>query len=92
MAATVYVTEPLPVPEAGLKVSQVSGEVAVQPQVAGAVTLTVPVAPAEAAEIGPLELSEMVQGPVELGSTARVRLRASPKEPTPRTWDRPAAR
>src|ERR1035441_2339826 len=80
---------PLPEPAAGLNVIQGWSADAAQPQPADVAILIVPVAPAAAAGIAPAGLSEIAQLPVTVESTTSIRLRISPKSPTPWIFSRP---
>ncbi len=86
LAAMVYATWPLPLPEAGMTVTHGCGDEAVHAQPAAVVMLTAAIAPAAGAPIALVGLSEIAQDPLPLESTASVSLRTSPKSPEP--WAR----
>src|ERR1035437_7489571 len=84
-----YVMGPLPEPAAGVNVIQGWSADAAQAQPAGVAILIVPVAPAAGAEIATAGLREIAQLPVTVESTTSIRLRNSPKSPTPWIFGRP---
>ena len=88
----VYVNVPLPEPAAGVNVIHGWSDDAVQAHPADVVILMVPVAPEAGADMAAAGLREIAQDPVTVESTDSIRLRTSPKSPTPRIFSRPVKR
>src|ERR1017187_920926 len=80
---------PLPELAAGVNVIQGWSADAAQAHPADVVILMAPVAPAKGAEIAPTGIREIAQLPVTVESTTSIRLRSSPKSPTPWIFGRP---